>query len=104
MHATINSITITPNTLTGRQDVFVRRVRKIYEEIDETTNEANYEFYSEQDMVDANWSEILGLIFKALQVKSGSGTLLDQCFFSPSTQQPTNQPTELKSPHDPQAG
>lgn len=48
---------MTPNE---RQDVFIRRVRKIYEEIDETTNEANYEFFSEQDMVDANWSESLG--------------------------------------------
>ncbi len=80
-HYQFNSITITPTTLNGRQDAFIRKVRKIYEEIDETTNEANYEFYSEQDMVDANWSEILGLIFKVLQVQSGSGTMLDQWFF-----------------------
>lgn len=86
MHATTSSITITPNTLTGRQDVFVRKVRKIYEEIDETTNEANYEFFSEQDMVDANWSEILGLIFKVLPSTKRVRDIAGSAFLN----QPTN--------------
>ncbi|CAL1134720.1 unnamed protein product [Cladocopium goreaui] len=36
---------------------FIAKVTRIYQKIEEFAAEDNYEFYSEQDMVDAGWSE-----------------------------------------------
>ncbi|CAK9035003.1 unnamed protein product [Durusdinium trenchii] len=36
---------------------FIAKVKRIYQNIDEFTCEANYEYMSEQDMIDAKWSE-----------------------------------------------
>lgn len=43
------------------QDVFARKVRKIYEQINEDTMESTYEFLSEADMEGLGWSTSLGL-------------------------------------------
>lgn len=42
-----------------RQDRFVAKVKRVYQRIEEFSCEANYEYYSEQDMIDAKWSEPL---------------------------------------------
>ena len=42
------------------KDVFVRKVRKIYEAIDEATMESNYEFMTDADMEALGWSEFPG--------------------------------------------
>jgi len=41
----------------GHQERFIAKVTRIYQKIEEFAAEDNYEFYSEQDMVDAGWSE-----------------------------------------------
>lgn len=38
----------------------MRKVRKIYEAIDEATMESNYEFLTDADMEELGWSELLG--------------------------------------------
>lgn len=43
------------------QTQFVRRVRKIYQQIDEQNLETQFEFMSEQDMIDAGIPETLVL-------------------------------------------
>ena len=35
------------------------KIKRIYQRIDEFSIEDNYEFYSEQDMIDAGWAEYL---------------------------------------------
>ena len=42
------------------QDKFIKRVQRIHQQITEQTSTTEHEFYSEQDMVDAGWSELLG--------------------------------------------
>ena len=44
------------------EDVFVNKVRKIYEAIDEATMESNYEFLTDTDMEELGWSETPGSI------------------------------------------
>lgn len=44
------------------KDVFVKKVRKIYEAIDEATMESNYEFLTDADMEELGWSETPGSI------------------------------------------
>ena len=41
--------------------MFINKMKRVYEHIEEFTIEANYEFVSEQDMIDAKWSEKLDL-------------------------------------------
>lgn len=43
---------------------FVAKVKRVYQELEEFSCEANYEFFSEQDMIDAKWSERLSLNFR----------------------------------------
>ncbi|CAJ1411279.1 unnamed protein product [Effrenium voratum] len=42
-------------------EVFLRKVRKVYEQINEDTMESNYEFLSEDDMVALGWKKIKGI-------------------------------------------
>ena len=39
------------------QDTFVKKVRKIYQEISENNFESNYEFLSVDDMTEKGWSQ-----------------------------------------------
>ena len=39
------------------EDNFIRKVRKIYQQINEQSMETNYEFLSEADMEQLGWSE-----------------------------------------------
>ncbi|CAJ1457737.1 unnamed protein product [Effrenium voratum] len=43
------------------REVFLRKVRKVYEQINEDTMESNYEFLSEDDMVALGWKKIKGI-------------------------------------------
>ena len=53
----------TTGKLGALQDKFIAKVKRIYERIDEFTCESNFEYMSEQDMIDAKWSENLHLCF-----------------------------------------
>jgi hypothetical protein len=43
------------------QDAFVAKVKRVYQKIEEFSRESNFEFWSEQDMIDAKWPETLRL-------------------------------------------
>ena len=43
----------------------MKKVRHLYEEVQENQTCDTYEFMSEQDMIDANYSELLGCITTA---------------------------------------
>ena len=42
------------------QETFIKKVRRMFEQIEENILENQYEFLSEQDMQDMGWNEHLG--------------------------------------------
>ena len=44
------------------QNIFIRKIKKIYLDIEENTAESNFEFLSEADMESMGWNEKLWVI------------------------------------------
>lgn len=46
------------------QELFIRKVKRVYQEISENSFETNWEFLSVEDMKEKGWSENLGFRIK----------------------------------------